>query len=91
MGLKLRLTWFDKNNDDFKGEEYSKDFGDDDSLIDALGLPLDDTMNNGAAVRQTNFALGNFNACRSHCVSDVAGADRAEQFTFVARFGSDGD
>ncbi|AUU11503.1 cloacin [Serratia marcescens] len=47
MGLKLRLTWFDKNNDDFKGEEYSKDFGDDDSLIDALGLPLDDTMNNG--------------------------------------------
>lgn len=47
MGLKLRLTWFDKNNDVLNAEEYSKDFGDDDSLIDALGLPLDDTMNNG--------------------------------------------
>ncbi|MCZ5067733.1 colicin E3-like toxin immunity protein, partial [Escherichia coli] len=27
MGLKLNLTWFDKKTEDFKGEEYSKDFG----------------------------------------------------------------
>ncbi|MFQ0105269.1 colicin E3-like toxin immunity protein, partial [Klebsiella pneumoniae] len=27
MGLKLRLTWFDKKTEEFKGEEYSKDFG----------------------------------------------------------------
>jgi len=47
MGLKLHLTWFEQKNDKFVGEEYSKDFGDDDSLIDVLGLPLDDTMNNG--------------------------------------------
>ncbi|MFQ0206077.1 colicin E3-like toxin immunity protein, partial [Klebsiella pneumoniae] len=24
MGLKLRLTWFDKKTEEFKGEEYSK-------------------------------------------------------------------
>jgi hypothetical protein len=47
MGLKLRLTWFDKKTDEFNGEEYSKDFGDDDALIGRLGLPLDETMNNG--------------------------------------------
>ncbi|MBL2703286.1 cloacin immunity family protein, partial [Klebsiella pneumoniae] len=23
MGLKLRLTWFDKKTEEFKGEEYS--------------------------------------------------------------------
>ncbi|MBO0246528.1 cloacin, partial [Vibrio sp. Vb0592] len=31
MGLKLRLTWFDKKTEELKGEEYSKDFGDDGS------------------------------------------------------------
>lgn len=33
MGLKLRVYWFDKKTEDFIGEEYSKDFGDDDFLI----------------------------------------------------------
>ncbi|MEI7143536.1 colicin E3-like toxin immunity protein [Pectobacterium brasiliense] len=47
MGLKLRVNWFDKTTDDFIGKEYSNDFGDDDKIIEALGLPLDDTMNNG--------------------------------------------
>jgi hypothetical protein len=42
------------------------------------------------AVRQTNFALSHFNASCSYSVSDVAGTDGTEQFTFVARFGSDG-
>ncbi|EOF8198221.1 colicin E3-like toxin immunity protein [Yersinia enterocolitica] len=47
MGLKLRLTWFDKTTNVFVGTEYSKDFGDDDTIIERLELPLDDTMNNG--------------------------------------------
>lgn len=47
MGLKLRLTWFDKKTSDFKGEEYSKDFGDDGSVIESLGMPLKDNINNG--------------------------------------------
>ena len=47
MGLKLNLTWFDKINSDFKGEEYSKDFGDDSSVIENLGMPLKDNINNG--------------------------------------------
>ncbi|WEF10307.1 cloacin immunity family protein [Pectobacterium actinidiae] len=47
MGLKLRVNWFNKTTDDFIGKEYSNDFGDDDKIIEALGLPLDDTMNNG--------------------------------------------
>ena len=47
MGLKLRLTWFDKKTSDFKGKEYSKDFGDDGSVIESLGMPLKDNINNG--------------------------------------------
>ncbi|MFS1347434.1 colicin E3-like toxin immunity protein [Klebsiella pneumoniae] len=47
MGLKLRLTWFDKKTEEFKGEEYSKDFGDDGSVIESLGMPLKDNINNG--------------------------------------------
>ncbi len=42
------------------------------------------------AVRQTNFALSNFNACCSNCISDVASTDGTEQFTFVACFRRDG-
>ena len=42
MGLKLRVTWFDKKTSDFKGEEYSKDFGDDGSVIESLGMSLKD-------------------------------------------------
>ena len=47
MGLKLNLTWFDKKTEDFKGEEYSKDFGDDGSVIESLGMPLKDNINYG--------------------------------------------
>lgn len=47
MGLKLDLTWFDKKTEEFVGEEYSKDFGDDGSVIESLGLPLKDNINNG--------------------------------------------
>lgn len=47
MGLKLNLTWFDKKTKSFVGEEYSKDFGDDGSVIESLGLPLKDNINNG--------------------------------------------
>ncbi|MBS0847274.1 colicin E3-like toxin immunity protein [Citrobacter sp. JGM124] len=47
MGLKFNLTWFDKKTNEFKGEEYSKDFGDDGSVIESLGIPLDGSINNG--------------------------------------------
>ncbi|CCJ86273.1 hypothetical protein BN133_2650 [Cronobacter dublinensis 582] len=43
------------------------------------------------AVRQTNFALSHVNASCSNSVSDVASTDGTEQFTFVARFGRDGN
>ena len=47
MGLKLHIHWFDKKNEEFKGGEYSKDFGDDCSVIERLGMPLKDNINNG--------------------------------------------
>ncbi len=40
MGLKLHIHWFDKKTEEFKGGEYSKDFGDDGSVIESLGMPL---------------------------------------------------
>ncbi len=47
MGLKLHINWFDKTTEEFKGGEYSKDFGDDGSVIERLGMPLKDNINNG--------------------------------------------
>ncbi|CAM3712423.1 colicin E3-like toxin immunity protein [Xenorhabdus thuongxuanensis] len=47
MGIKLNLTWYNKTNEEFAGEEYSKDLGYDNSIIESCGLPLNDTLNNG--------------------------------------------
>jgi len=47
MGLKLNIVWFDKKTEDFIGEEYSNDLGEDGSIIESLGLPLKDNINNG--------------------------------------------
>ncbi|PAU99272.1 hypothetical protein CBG25_20185 [Arsenophonus sp. ENCA] len=47
MGLKLRLSWFEKTADDIAGEEYSRDLRDDGSVIEQLGLTIEDNVNNG--------------------------------------------
>ncbi|CAI0854712.1 Microcin-E3 immunity protein [Serratia quinivorans] len=47
MGLKLRLEWFDKKTELLVGKEYSKDFGDNGSVIEKLDLSLKDNINNG--------------------------------------------
>ena len=58
----------------------------------AVNLEVHFVLTSGTqnAVRQTNFALSNFNACCSNSVSDVASTDGTEQFTFVASFRRDG-
>src|SRR5690606_35952267 len=43
------------------------------------------------AVRQADISLGHFNAGGGQGVSDVGGADGAEQFAFIARSCGDGD
>lgn len=35
MGLKLRLEWFDRKTELLVGKEYSKDLGDDGSVIES--------------------------------------------------------
>ena len=40
MGLKARLEWYDQQTELGEGEELSKDFGEDGSLMEALGLSL---------------------------------------------------
>lgn len=47
MGLKLRLEWYEKQTEIYQGEEYSIDFGDDASVLDALGVPIENSINNG--------------------------------------------
>lgn len=47
MGLKLTLDWYDKQTEAFQGEEYSLDLGDDASILETLGIPVDNTINNG--------------------------------------------
>ncbi|WP_214510981.1 colicin E3-like toxin immunity protein [Pseudomonas brassicacearum] len=47
MGLKLKLDWYDKKTELGEGREYSKDFGDDAFVLDALGVPVDGNINAG--------------------------------------------
>jgi hypothetical protein len=59
----------------------------------AVNLEVHFVLTSGTqnTVRQTNFALSHFNASCSYCISDIAGTDGTEQFTFVASFGNDGN
>lgn len=47
MGLELRLEWYDTATLEFQGEETSKDLGDDESVLNALGIPVEGNINNG--------------------------------------------
>lgn len=47
MGLKLTLEWYDKQTEIYQGEEFSDDLGDDESVFDALGIPVENNVNNG--------------------------------------------
>lgn len=47
MGLKLKLDWYDKNTELGEGQEYSKDLGDDSSVFDSLGMPVENNINVG--------------------------------------------
>ena len=47
MGLKLRIQWFDKLTELGEGGERSSDLGEDHSIIESLGLPTKNTINNG--------------------------------------------
>lgn len=47
MGLKLRLEWYNKQTESYEGEDYSEDLGDDGSVIEALGIPIENNINNG--------------------------------------------
>ncbi|SDS50680.1 colicin E3-like toxin immunity protein [Pseudomonas granadensis] len=51
MGLKARLEWYDQQTELGEGEELSKDFGEDSSLMDALGLPTESFNNGGIDVK----------------------------------------
>ncbi|WP_434670890.1 colicin E3-like toxin immunity protein (plasmid) [Klebsiella sp. B345] len=48
MGLKLHTQWFDKVSEEIIGDEYSKDLGDNDTLINETIKPNDENViNNG--------------------------------------------
>lgn len=48
MGLKYNLCSFDKKTDSAVIDEFSKDFGEDHTVMDAIGIPIHDNINNGA-------------------------------------------
>lgn len=48
MGLKVYLQWFDKKNEDFIGNEYSVDLGDDDTIIEETISPDINIINAGS-------------------------------------------
>jgi hypothetical protein len=47
MGLKIVLEWYDKRTAIGQGEEFSNDLGDDESVLNALGIPVENNINNG--------------------------------------------
>lgn len=47
MGLVLRLEWYDTATLEIQGEESSKDLGDDESVLNALSIPVEGNINNG--------------------------------------------
>jgi hypothetical protein len=47
MGLKIRIEWYDKESEIGIGEEFSKDMGDDESILNTLGIPVENNINNG--------------------------------------------
>lgn len=48
MGLKIHLVWFDKQTEEYVGEEYSFDLGDDGSIIEETINPEENIINNGS-------------------------------------------
>ncbi|MFP6832570.1 MAG: colicin E3-like toxin immunity protein [Pseudomonas sp.] len=48
MGLKLRMEWYNTATLEFQGEESSTDLGDDESVLNALGIPVEGNINNGS-------------------------------------------
>lgn len=47
MGLKLRLGWYDKKTELGEGEEYSKDLGNDISVITSMDLESEPEIYDG--------------------------------------------
>jgi len=47
MGLKLKLSWYDKETELGEGREYSQDFGDDSWVLDELRVPVENNINVG--------------------------------------------
>ncbi len=47
MGLKVRIHWFNKLTEFEEGKEYSADLEENGTVIEAIGLPLDGTINHG--------------------------------------------
>lgn len=47
MGLKLKLSWYDKKTEMGVGREYSSDFGDDACVLNALGIAVENNINIG--------------------------------------------
>ncbi|ABA74027.1 putative colicin immunity protein [Pseudomonas fluorescens Pf0-1] len=48
MGLELRLEWYDTATLQFQGEESSRNLGDNESVLNALGIPVEGNINNGS-------------------------------------------
>ncbi|MHC8304590.1 colicin E3-like toxin immunity protein [Pseudomonas sp. PB3P13] len=55
MGLKLRLEWYDKTTEIGEGREFTDDLREDVSVLEALGIPTENTINNGGFDVQTSW------------------------------------
>jgi hypothetical protein len=44
---KISLAWYDKETELGERVEWPQDFGDDGSMIEALGMPMENNINNG--------------------------------------------
>lgn len=81
MGLRARLEWYDKKTEVGEGEELSKDFGDDGSLIEALGLPIANNINIGGFDVKTEW----IDVLQTHFKHAIEFSSYDYQISFVYR------
>lgn len=81
MGLKIRLEWYDKVTEIGEGEELSQDFGDDSSVIEVLGMSIENNINNGGF----NVAAHWVNTLQPHFRHSIQMSSYDYQVAFIYR------
>ncbi|EIU7555549.1 MULTISPECIES: colicin E3-like toxin immunity protein [Providencia] len=66
MGLRVYMKWFDKKTEDFIGDEYSVDLGDDDTVIEQTINPREENIINAGSFDVVSAWVSNLQKYLNH-------------------------